>query len=90
VPSAGISTQPNSSPAAISEQIFSQSDAPIAPSGRRNGRSRISPRARRRANELQIDLAALSGSGRSGRIIERDVVAAVARPPFSGLGRHRP
>jgi pyruvate dehydrogenase E2 component (dihydrolipoamide acetyltransferase) len=80
VPSAGNSTQPNSSPAVISEQRLSQPDAPAVPSAERNGRSRISPRARRRANELQIDLAALSGSGRSGRIIERDVVAAAARP----------
>jgi pyruvate dehydrogenase E2 component (dihydrolipoamide acetyltransferase) len=36
----------------------------------------ISPRARRVAAELGVDWAALKGSGRTGRIVERDVVAA--------------
>lgn len=37
-----------------------------------------SPRARRVAAELKIDWTQLSGSGRSGRVIERDVRAAAA------------
>ena len=36
----------------------------------------ISPRARRVAAELNVDWAALTGSGRTGRIVERDVRAA--------------
>ena len=36
----------------------------------------ISPRARRIATELQVDWASLSGSGRTGRIVERDIRAA--------------
>lgn len=36
----------------------------------------ISPRARRRAKELGVDWGKLSGSGRGGRIRERDIVAA--------------
>jgi pyruvate dehydrogenase E2 component (dihydrolipoamide acetyltransferase) len=40
----------------------------------------ISPRARRVAAELGVTWAALTGSGRTGRIVERDVRAA-ARPP---------
>lgn len=37
----------------------------------------ISPRARRVARELGVEWAVLKGSGRSGRIVERDVRAAV-------------
>jgi pyruvate dehydrogenase E2 component (dihydrolipoamide acetyltransferase) len=36
-------------------------------------RNRISPRARRVAGELGVDWTALRGSGRAGRIVERDV-----------------
>jgi len=39
----------------------------------------ISPRARRLAAELGVDWTALSGSGRTGRIVERDIRAAAAR-----------
>jgi pyruvate dehydrogenase E2 component (dihydrolipoamide acetyltransferase) len=37
-----------------------------------------SPRARRRARELEVELAALSGTGRGGRIRERDVLASAS------------
>ena len=47
-----------------------------------------SPRARRRAAELGVEYAALTGSGPNGRIIERDVVAAAqARPALTGAAR---
>src|SRR5450755_2527459 len=39
---------------------------------------RISPRARRAARELAVDCTAIHGSGRGGRIRERDVQAAAA------------
>ncbi|MEZ4864710.1 MAG: 2-oxo acid dehydrogenase subunit E2 [Caldilineaceae bacterium] len=38
----------------------------------------ISPRARRIAKELGVDWSTLTGSGRTGRIVERDVRAAAA------------
>ena len=38
----------------------------------------ISPRARRVAGELDVDWTRLTGSGRTGRIVERDVRAAAA------------
>ena len=41
----------------------------------------ISPRARRVAGELGIDWSGLNGSGRTGRIIERDIRAAAAAQP---------
>lgn len=53
--------------------------APIAHP--QTARHAVSPRARRIAAELKIDITRVSGSGRTGRIIERDVRAASqARP----------
>ena len=43
------------------------------------GRIAVSPRARRRAKEEKVPLAVLRGSGANGRIIEKDVVAYLAR-----------
>src|SRR6476659_3471234 len=54
-----------------------------APSGNGGGRMRSSPLARRMASESGLDLQAVQGSGPGGRIIKRDVEAAVS----SGTGR---
>jgi pyruvate dehydrogenase E2 component (dihydrolipoamide acetyltransferase) len=62
-----------------------------------NGRLRASPLAKRMAREEGLDLAAVQGSGPSGRIVKRDVeaaigsgqAAAVARAPAPG-GRPAP
>ncbi|HEX5416164.1 MAG TPA: dihydrolipoamide acetyltransferase family protein [Chloroflexota bacterium] len=45
----------------------------------------ITPRARKMAQELGIDIARVRGSGPNGRILERDIVAAapVASPPVA-------
>ncbi|MCL6429262.1 MAG: E3 binding domain-containing protein, partial [Anaerolineae bacterium] len=43
------------------------------------GRPAISPRARRLARELGIEWQSLRGTGRSGRIVERDVRRAAAK-----------
>ncbi|MHA1768605.1 MAG: dihydrolipoamide acetyltransferase family protein [Candidatus Thorarchaeota archaeon] len=40
------------------------------------GRIKASPRAKKTAKELGVDLATVTGSGPGGRIVERDVVAA--------------
>jgi pyruvate dehydrogenase E2 component (dihydrolipoamide acetyltransferase) len=56
--------------------------APAAAS-RRSG-PRATPRARRAARELAVDWAGLAGSGRGGRIRERDVRAAAAASPRPG------
>src|SRR5262245_11939656 len=45
----------------------------------RSGKNPISPRARRAARELGIDWSGLRGTGRTGRVRERDVRAAVGR-----------
>src|SRR5258705_1215613 len=58
------------------------SAAPSATTASRpNERHTVSPRARRIAGELGVDLAQLSGTGRTGRIVERDVRAASAPRP---------
>ena len=48
--------------------------------GQAHARIFASPLARRIAKEAGLDLAALRGSGPHGRIIERDVKAALAAP----------
>jgi pyruvate dehydrogenase E2 component (dihydrolipoamide acetyltransferase) len=55
-------------------------------------RVRISPFARKLANERNLEVSALAGSGPSGRIVARDVQAAIAsggarRAPFMGMGQ---
>ncbi len=56
-------------------------DAAAGPDGG-NREVNASPFARRRAAELGVDLATVAGTGRGGRISERDVeAAAAARPP---------
>jgi pyruvate dehydrogenase E2 component (dihydrolipoamide acetyltransferase) len=54
-----------------------------SPAGRTetNGRIKASPLARRLAEEHGIELASVDGSGPEGRIIKRDIEAAIERPP---------
>ncbi len=72
-----------SAPAPKTESATLQQGVPGA--SQRTGRTRhglptVSPRARRVAQELGVDWTALRGSGRTGRIVERDVrQAAQAR-----------
>jgi pyruvate dehydrogenase E2 component (dihydrolipoamide acetyltransferase) len=50
--------------------------------GRRTGqRIFVSPRARKRAQELGVDWQSLSGSGPRGRVVEKDVLRAAAALP---------
>lgn len=46
---------------------------------RQNGRSVVSPRARKLAKELKVDLNAIKGSGPHGRIVAEDVEAAAGK-----------
>lgn len=50
-----------------------------AATGRERGAPAISPRARRAAQSAGIDWRSLKGTGRSGRIVERDVLEAARR-----------
>ena len=50
----------------------------------------ISPRARRVAAELGVDWSAITGSGRTGRIVERDIRASALARPAAGEVRASP
>jgi pyruvate dehydrogenase E2 component (dihydrolipoamide acetyltransferase) len=49
------------------------------PPSRRNGRIIVSPRARKLAKELKVDLGTLKGSGPHGRIVAEDVEGAAGK-----------
>ena len=57
-------------------------DIPSSP-----GSSAVTPRARRTAMALGVDISKLVGSGKGGRIRERDVRAAVSSPAQDGQSR---
>ena len=61
-------------PAPVAKPKLAPTPAPARSAG-----PTISPRARRVASELGVEWRALTGSGRTGRIVERDVRAAAAR-----------
>lgn len=65
-------------PAASTQNGHAQTEAPS-----RGGRDRLvaSPRARKLAKELKVDLANLQGSGPYGRIVAEDVEAAAGKAP---------
>lgn len=74
-----------SAPAPVAQAVAASSQATTAtvaaapPTTSRNGRIVASPRARKLAKELNIDLARLSGSGPHGRVVAEDVQAASGR-----------
>jgi len=49
--------------------------------------AKISPKARRLAKELGVDIAALRGSGAEGEILASDVQAAAAAPPSAAAAK---
>src|SRR5215207_2718458 len=71
-PAASSASQPPAQPAPA-QQVGSNG----------GGRARSSPLARRLASESGLDLQAVQGSGPGGRVIKRDVEAAVASGPRS-------
>jgi len=70
-------------PAAVAPQSSAPaaSAAPPAPASNRNGRTVASPRARKLAKELKVDLSTLQGSGPYGRIVAADVETAAGKAP---------
>ncbi len=69
-----------SAPQGLSEERAKPQDAP-APAEANGARVFASPLARRIAKEAGLDLAALQGSGPHGRVVEKDVRAAMERGP---------
>lgn len=82
-------SQNNSSASAATPEPQAQAQAAVAVAeaapaatqangngSRRNGRAVVSPRAKKLAKELKVDLSSLQGSGPHGRIVAEDVEAA--------------
>src|SRR3712207_6558439 len=61
--------------------------APTTDDGRADGRFRASPIVRRLAQENNLDLSRIEGTGPAGRIVERDVRAAMERGDAQADGR---
>lgn len=84
-PASDKSTTPPAKPAAEvtpkppkkqEEKVLSPKNEPAAPTPSADGRVKASPLARKLANEKNVDLAQLEGSGPGGRIVAEDVEAA--------------
>ena len=76
-------------PAASAAPVASAAPA-TAPSAGFSPSAGVSPRARRLAHKHGIDAESLPGSGPNGRVIERDVEAAISgRPRLSATARAR-
>src|SRR5579862_3030626 len=60
----------------VEPTVAAASPSDAAPAPTRNGRTPVTPRARRVAAELGVDTTQLRGTGRGGRIREADVRAA--------------
>lgn len=73
-PAAAVAAAPATDP------LPSANPAPLVVTEVADGVPTISPRARRIAGELDVDWTVISGTGRTGRIVERDVRAAAAQP----------
>ena len=78
--------------------VSAQQSGPAIQSSRDDGRQLISPIAARMAAEAGVNLKSLQGSGPGGRIVKRDIEAAMTSKPAStsaapllrGLGALRP
>lgn len=76
VPPAGVADSPASAEATATPSASAQ---PASPADGPPGRVKASPVARRLAVESDLDIGAVAGSGPGGRIVKRDVEAAVAQ-----------
>ncbi len=56
-----------------------EEERPVQEAGRADGRFRASPIVRRLARENNLDLSKIKGTGPAGRIVERDIRAALER-----------
>ncbi|MDB5649143.1 MAG: dihydrolipoyllysine-residue acetyltransferase component of pyruvatedehydrogenase complex [Hyphomicrobiales bacterium] len=70
--------KPAAAPAAAAPSTPAAAPAAAAPAASAGARLFASPLARRLAKDARIDLARVTGTGPHGRIVERDIKAAVA------------
>lgn len=78
--STSASTPPAPTPKPEPTTVSAAPQAQDTPS-RRNGRTVASPRAKKLAKELKVELDTLTGSGPHGRIVAEDVEAAAGKTP---------
>ncbi|HEY9750270.1 MAG TPA: dihydrolipoamide acetyltransferase family protein [Allocoleopsis sp.] len=76
---ADASTQSRQAAIATAETVQTATNGNGAGSSISSGRTIVSPRARKLAKELKVDLAGLKGSGPHGRIVAQDVEAAAGK-----------
>ena len=76
-----VAEAPGRAPPSPAEPTAPPEPTAPAPQPAAPRRLAVSPRARKRAAELSVTLAGLTGTGPGGRIIERDVLAAHASAP---------
>jgi len=85
-PGSEAAPKPPAAPAPSASQRVSQPVAPMSAAGTpvESGRSlKASPLALRMAAEAGLDLGSLQGTGPQGRIIKRDIEAALAQAPVA-------
>ncbi|MEM8637375.1 MAG: dihydrolipoamide acetyltransferase family protein [Cyanobacteria bacterium P01_G01_bin.54] len=83
-PAAAASTA--AAPPQVAAPATQPSPAPTSPTGAsRNGRLVASPRAKKLAKDLKIDLTTLQGTGPHGRIVAADVEQAAGRPASTAV-----
>src|SRR5688572_30651633 len=72
--------------AQVADLPSSKAAAPAPAPNREGGRIKISPLARKLADEKGIDPATVAGSGPGGRIVRADILAAEKNPPAKKSG----
>ena len=72
---------PTSTPAGETPKIGTQTKVAPKDTHLPGGKIKASPRAKKKAKEMGIDLSLVAGSGPDGRIVEKDVLSAQAVPP---------
>ncbi|MEG3841749.1 dihydrolipoamide acetyltransferase family protein [Microcoleus sp. herbarium14] len=75
-PTAAAAPAPAPSPAPVGTTASAGFQQNVS---RQNGRSVVSPRARKLAKEFKVDLNSIKGSGPNGRIVAEDVEAAAGK-----------
>ncbi|MBC7672839.1 MAG: 2-oxo acid dehydrogenase subunit E2, partial [Polaromonas sp.] len=82
-PTAGSAAAPPPAATEPTPVAATPSPTPPPPAAAPTGHTRSSPLARRLASEKGLDLGSVQGSGPNGRIIKRDIDAAVGGAPSS-------
>jgi pyruvate dehydrogenase E2 component (dihydrolipoamide acetyltransferase) len=83
-PAAGLSPESRDE---VKKPAATDSAIPVAPPSRR---AQVSPLARKRAQELGVDLASIQGTGEGGSVSAADVERAAAKPAEPSAGRVAP